>query len=299
MIDIRRLQLFVAVAEELHFGRAAARVGMAQPPFSQQIRRLERELGVELLLRNSRRVSLTAAGEELLRSARDLIARRDAVVDRVRRTVSGDAGSLRIGFAASSAIGILAPLVRQLREELPDVALQLDDRDGADIGGAIRSGMLDAAIVRAPFRAKDLVVQELHSEPFVAVLPAAHALAGRDALTPAELAGSPFVLFPRAASPGLHDTIVGMCVGAGFSPDIVQEASAWLSVAGLVESGLGVTIAPASAARICPPTLACVAITGTADRARLAIAHGEGPLPPLVARFIEIARDAVSTSPLN
>ena len=290
MIDIRRLNLFVAVAEELHFGRAAARVGMAQPPFSQQIRRLESDLGVELLLRTSRRASLTSAGEELLRSAHDLIARRDGIVDRVRRTASGDAGTLRIGFGASSAIGILPAIVRQLREQLPDVALHLDDRDGADVAAAIQNGTLDVAIVRAPFTARNLVVQAFHSESFVAVLPADHRLAGREGVAPRELAPSPFILFPRATSPGLHDTIIGLCIADGFSPVVIQEANAWLTVVGLVESGLGITIAPASSSRICPPCVACIPIIGTTDRATLAMVHNEGAIPPLVLRFTEIVR---------
>lgn len=295
MIDIRRLKLFVAVAEELHFGRAAARVGMAQPPFSQQIRRLERDLEVRLLLRTSRRVLLTPAGEELLRLAHDLIAQRDEIVDRVRRTASGDAGTLRIGFGASSAIGILPAIVRQIREQIPDVTLHLDDRGGADVAAAIRTGTLDVAIVRAPFTARNLVIQPLYSEPFVAVLSAGHALAGREAVTPRELALSPFILFPRAASPRLHDTIIGLCIADGFSPVIIQEANTWLTVVGLVESGLGITIAPASASRVCPSAVACIPIVGSTDRAALAIVHDEGATPPLVSRFIEIVKATIPT----
>lgn len=293
MIDIRRLQLFVAVAEELHFGRAAARIGMAQPPFSQQIRRLERDLGVELLFRTSRRVSLTPAGEELLCSAQDLIAQRDTIVGRVKRTARGDVGTLRIGFAASSAIGILPAIVKQLREKLPEVVLHLDDRDRDDIGTAIHRGTLDVAIVREPFEFKNLVSSVLHSEPFVVVMPASHILADRKTVTPYELAGSPFILFPRAASPGLHDTIIGVCIAAGFSPVIVQEANAWLSVLGLVESGLGITIAPASSARICPPGVICIPILGTDDLGKLAIVHAEGPMQPLVSRFRDVAEATI------
>lgn len=295
MIDFRRLDLFVAVAEELHFGRAAARVGMAQPPFSQQIRRLERDLGIELLLRTSRRVSLTPAGAELLRSAYDLIARRACLVDRVRRAASGDTGTLRIGSAASSAIGILPAIVRQLREQLPDVVLHLDDRDGADIAAAIRIGTLDVAIVRAPYTASNLVVQPIHSEAFVVVLPLGHALAGREALRPRDLALSSFVLFPRAVSPGLHDTILGMCIADGFSPVIIQEANTWLTVVGLVESGLGITIAPASASRACPSAVTCIPLLGTTDRATLAMVHDEG-VSPLLSRFIEIVKATIPRS---
>lgn len=224
-------------------------------------------LGRRSLLRTSRRVSLSPAGTELLRSAQDLIARRDHIVERVKRTASGDAGTLRIGYAASSAIGILHAIVQRVREQLPDVVLRLDDCDGADFGAAIRAGALDAAIVRAPFLTSGVVVEALHSESLVAVLPVDHPLSERDTLAPRDLADSHFILFPRAASPGLHDTIIGPCITAGFSPAIVQEAGAWLSVVSLVESGLGITIAPASTSRHCPPGVACVPIVG-ADKGR-------------------------------
>lgn len=294
MIDIRQLELFVAVAEELHFGRAANRIGMAQPPFSQQIRRLEQRIGAALLERTSRRVSLTPAGAALLQEARDLITRRDSMIDRVRRTATGDAGTLRIGFAASSVIGILPIVVRQVRIKLPGVVLHIDDRDAIDFSAAIRGGLLDAAIVRAPILARGLKVETIHSEPFVAVLPDAHPLARREHVAPAELAGSPFILFPRSASPGLHDTIVGLCVEAGFSPVIVQEVSAWMSVAGLVESGLGITIAPASAARMCPLGVRLVPFTDTNARAELALIHNGDDMSPLASRFRDIVTAAVS-----
>ncbi len=203
MIDLRQLELFVAVAEELHFGRAAARSGISQPPFSQQIRGLEHDLGVALLHRTSRHVALTPSGTVLLAEARDLIARRDRIVDTVRRTAGGDAGTLRIGFAASSAVGVLPIIVRQVRHALPDVILRIDDRDGIDIASAIRTGALDAAIVRGPFQASDVTVETLCRDGLVAVLPASHPLAGHDELAIDDLARDHFILFPRTAAPEL------------------------------------------------------------------------------------------------
>lgn len=294
MIDFRQLNLFIAVAEELHFGRAAARVGMAQPPFSQQIRRIERTLGIELLDRTSRRVSLTSAGAALLLEARDLIARRDRAIDTVRRTSIGDAGTLRLGFSASSAVGLLPLIVRQAREDLPGVTLQIDDRDGTDIPAALRSGALDAAIVRAPFSADGLITETLHRDAFVAVLPMTHPLASEHEIALEGLADSPFILFPRTASPGFHDTIIGLCYSAGFSPDIAQEANAWLSVVGLVESGLGVTIAPALAAYACPPGVKPIALTGLQKRAEIVIAYRKGDDSQLLRRFQAVARSAVA-----
>jgi len=295
MIDFRQLDLFVAVAEELHFGRAAARVGMAQPPFSQQIRRIERTLGAVLLDRTSRRVSLTPAGAALLIEARHLIARRDRAIDTVRRTSIGDAGTLRLGFSASAAVGLLPLVVRHVRQNMPGVTLLIDDRDGTDIPAALRSGALDAAIVRAPFSADGLIVETLLRDAFVAVLPVTHPLASEHEIAVEDLADSPFILFPRSASPGFHDTVISLCAGAGFSPDIVQEANAWLSVVGLVESGLGVTIAPAMAASACPPSVKPIALTGSHKRAELALASRKGDHSQLIARFRLVARSAVTS----
>ncbi len=295
MIDFRQLDLFVAVAEELHFGRAAARVSMAQPPFSQQIQRIERTLGVGLLDRTSRRVSLTPAGAALLVEARDLIAMRDRAINTVRRTSIGDAGILRLGFSASAAVGLLPLIVRQARKDLPGVTLHIDDRDGTDIPAALRSGALDAAIVRAPFSADELMTETLHRDAFVAVLPGTHPLASEQDVAVGDLAHSPFILFPRIASPGFHDTIISLCSNAGFSPKIVQEASAWLSVVGLVESGLGVTIAPAMAANACPPGVKAIALRETKARAELVIAYRKGDPSLLVGRFLSVARSAVAS----
>lgn len=293
MIDLRQMELFVAVGEELHFGRAAARSGMSQPPFSQQIRRLERELGVALLYRTSRHVALTPGGSALLVEARELIARRDRIVDMVRRTASGDTGTLRIGFAASSAVGVLPIIVRQVRHALPDVIFQIDDRDGIDMASAIRTGALDAAIVRGPFQATDVTVETLYRDELVAVLPASHPLARHDALAINDLAREHFILFPRTGAPELYDAIIGFCLRASFSPTVVQEAGAWLSVVGLVEGGLGITIAPAMAARACPQGVVTLPLTDTSACTELLVAYRTGEMHPLVTRFRDIARSSM------
>lgn len=174
-MDFHQLRLFVAVAEELHFGRAAARVGMAQPPFSQQIRRLEQQLGVRLLERTSRRVSLTPGGMHLLGEARDLLARRERIADGTRRAGDEVGVALRLGFAASSALGLLPGIVRGLRAASPGISLHLDDRGDIDVAAALRTGDLDVAIVRGPFAATGVTTEIALREPFVAVVPFDHA----------------------------------------------------------------------------------------------------------------------------
>lgn len=295
-MEFRQLQLFVAVAEELHFGRAAARIGMAQPPFSQQIRRLEAELGVELLARTSRRVSVTAAGERLLEEARALLARRAEVVTSVQRAADGETGVLRVGFSASSAFGVLPAIVLRFRARFPDVKLELDDSEALHAGAALAAGELDLAIVRAPFRHDGVTVERLLRERFVLALPARHPRARQRVVALASLASEPFVLFPRHSAPGLHDTVTSMCLAAGFSPNILQEASSWPSVIGMVEAGLGLTIAPRSSQALRPKGVVFRPLSGAPRHAELVVAFA-GPRPsPAAQHFRVLAHETVSRS---
>ncbi|QDE88912.1 LysR family transcriptional regulator [Myxococcus xanthus] len=295
-MEFRQLQLFVAVAEELHFGRAAARIGMAQPPFSQQIRRLESELGVELLTRTSRRVALTAAGSRLLEDARALLARRADVIHSVQQAASGETGTLRVGFAASSAFGVLPHIVLRFRTRFPKVKLELDDSETLDVGAALASGELDIAIIRAPFRHEGLTVERLLQERFVLALPARHPRARQRVVALSSLANEPFVLFPRHSAPGLHDLVTSMCLGAGFSPNILQEASSWPSVVGMVEAGLGLTIAPASSQALCPKGVVFRPLSGAPGHAELVVAFPGTRPAPAAQHFRVLAHEAVSRS---
>jgi DNA-binding transcriptional LysR family regulator len=295
-MEFRQLQLFIAVAEELHFGRAAARIGMAQPPFSQQIRRLETELGVELLTRTSRRVALTAAGARLLEEARALLARRTDVVHAVRQAASGEEGTLRVGFAASSAFGVLPDIVSRFRKRFPKVKLELNDSETLEVTAALASGALDLAILRGPLRHEGLTIERLLRERFVLALPARHPRARQQVIALSSLANEPFVLFPRHSAPGLHDLVTSMCLAAGFSPNIHQEASSWPSVVGMVEAGLGLTIAPASSRALCPKGVVFRALSGAPGLAELVVAF-PGPRPsPAAQHFRVLAHEVVAQS---
>lgn len=293
-MEFRQLQLFVAVAEELHFGRAAARVGMAQPPFSQQIRRLESELGVELLTRTSRRVALTPAGSRLLEDARGLLTRRADVITTVRQAARGETGTLRVGFAASSAFGVLPDIVLRFRQRFPAVKLELDDRETLNVGVALTTGELDLVIVRAPFQHEGVTVERLLRERFLLGLPARHPRARQKVVPLASLANEPFVLFPRHSAPGLHDTVTSMCLGAGFSPRVVQEAGTWTSVIGMVEAGLGLTIAPMSAQALRPKGVVFRALRDAAGYAELSIAFAGKQPSPAAAHFRAMAHEAAA-----
>lgn len=251
-MDFRQIELFLAVADELHFGRAALRLGMAQPPLSQQIMRLEKSLGVRLFERTSRSVALTSAGHQLVKNGRDLLERRGEARSSVQRAASGEIGCLSIGFAASSALGLLPDLISRFSGAYPLVELQVREGSVQNHAQALLEGRLDLAIVRGPFRHESLVIHTLLSEPIVAVLKASSlgALTGQIRLR--DLAEEPFLMFERSAAPGLHDALTGMCRNAGFTPSIRQSADSWPSIAALVSAGLGVALAPASAALLLP-----------------------------------------------
>lgn len=288
-MDLRRLQMFVAVAEELHFTRAAERLSMAQPPLSQQIRRLERELGVRLLTRTSRKVELTAAGRQLLEGARELFAKRSEVVNAVKRAAGGETGVLRLGAGASAAFGVIARLVRAFRSAYPDVAVELDELESDSIIAGLILGELDVAIIRGPFSHAELATRPLLREPLQLVIPSHHRLANCREADLRAFADEEFILFPRHSAPGLHDSITSLCLAAGFSPRIRQEAQSWASIVGLVGAGLGCTIAPESAAAIKSDDVLFKPIKGLRAEAELMLACHAKSVTPAAKRFIEVA----------
>ncbi|SFJ65069.1 DNA-binding transcriptional regulator, LysR family [Bosea sp. OK403] len=263
MIELRHFRYFVAVAEEGHVTRAAARLGIQQPPLSQQIRALEREVGAQLFRRLPRGVELTDAGRTLLEKARLVLSDVDLALDAARRTARGEQGGLVIGFTSSAAFHpLVASVVRLLRQTAPGVTLALREGNTSDLIGELRSERLDAAFVRSPVeRPVGLVVEPLLAEEMLVALPDQHAIAerlakrsgqgmleGRIAL--AELAEETFILYRRPSGPGLYDSIIAACRAAGFSPRIGQEAPQMVSTLSLVAAGLGVSVIPASMARL-------------------------------------------------
>jgi DNA-binding transcriptional LysR family regulator len=244
---LRRLPYFVAVAEELHFGRAARRLNLAQPPLSQQIRRLEAEVGFPLFERRQagpRRVALTPAGAALLDAARRALALAADGVEAARRAGRGESGALTLGFAASVMLTPVAGVVRAYRERYPGVQLRLREMVTSVQVQALRAGEIDAGFLREPPAAPDLAAEPVLRESFAVAIPARHALAARRELPLGALAAEPFVLFPREAGPAFHDQIVTLCAAAGFTPRVVQEAVEWQTVIGLVATGLGVSVVP-------------------------------------------------------
>lgn len=247
MPELRRLRYFVAVAETLHFGRAAARLSMSQPPLSRQIQQLEQQLGAALFRRSKRRVELTDAGAWLLDEARRLLAQAESLAARTRRAASGETGRLTLGFISTVDYSILPGLLGAYRGAHPGVTLELRELTGDIQLGELHEGRIDAGMLLAPVEDAALATLPLLREPLIAALPADDAMARTHRrLSLASLARRPFIIFPRAAAPGLYDTIVEFCREAGFAPRVAQEAIQMQTIVSLVSAGLGVALVPAS-----------------------------------------------------
>jgi DNA-binding transcriptional LysR family regulator len=246
---LRHLGYFVAVAEELHFGRAAARLHMAQPPLSQRIQALERELGVRLFERSPRRVELTSAGRLLLEEARELLGRVDALRQVMDRARLGEVGTLRAGVPPDATGPVIAALVGAFRERCPDVRLELSEIAGAEQLRGLADRTLDVGILRHPFDAAWLEVGPVLHQPLGALLPRESPLARRRRLRLADLAAQDLVLFPRSAAPALYDELLSACGRHGYVPERVHHAANPEFALGLVLAGSGVALTEPAAAR--------------------------------------------------
>ena len=242
-MDLRQLRYFVAVAEELHFGRAALRVGIAQPPLTQQIQKLEATLGCSLLVRR-RKTVLTPAGGVLLEQARRILQQADDAVDATRRAGRGESGQLSVGAPPSVMLSALPAIIRRYRRQYPGVHFALRELSTSAIEEALRTGEIDLGFLREVAPAGPLTAEVVFEEPVVVALPALHRLAGIRELKLPALRGEPFVFFPRRLGPAFYDKLISFCTEAGFLPGVVQEATQWQSIICLVEAGMGISLAP-------------------------------------------------------
>ena len=287
-LDFRALRYFVAVAEELHFTRAAERLYIAQPALSEQIRRLEAELGVELLRRTTRKVELTAAGEEFLSRARRILAEADEALAEASRAARGETGSIRVATGATAGIELVPRLLRAFREERPQVHLDLRQSDWEDYSAGLRGGSTDAAFVWLPFEHEGLRLAELHVEPRVVALEAAHPLAAERELRMAQLVDEPW---PWADTDPLAAAFwTGADYGGGAEP---RRGPTIRSMEGLLEgvrAGLCVATIPRSQARA--SAWPGIAFRPVADLtpATLALGWRAADETPVVQALVEIAR---------
>lgn len=251
VIDLRLLRQFIAVAEELHFHRAARRLAMSQPPLTVAIRRLEAEIGATLIERGNRTVALTAAGAALLQEARVLLRQADHAVLAARDAAAGRIGTVRLGYVGSAMYSRLPVAIRVFRRSQPGVRLELREATTAAQLAALHAGELDVAITIPPFGGEHgLQVQRFDTDRLAIALPVAHRLAGQDLVRLGELAGKPIVLWPGREGRGFYDRAVRLCAAAGFVPEVVQEAHGMHAVLSLVAVETGVSIVPAGMASV-------------------------------------------------
>jgi DNA-binding transcriptional LysR family regulator len=241
-MELRHLQYFVVLADTLHFGRAAAKLHISQPPLSRQIALLEEELGVQLFDRSTRNVELSVAGRQFLADATDILA----AVTRARRNAlaasAGRHGELSVGFMFAAAYSVVPGLTRAYTSKFPDVELKLSESIPTLLTDDIRGGKIDVAIMYPPENSDGLVVREVYREPLVVALPTGHALTSRKVVAVDDLRHESFLISPRSASAYIYDTIVGHCKRSGFTPKIRLETNFQQTIVNLVGQHLGVAL---------------------------------------------------------
>jgi len=291
-MELRHLRYFVAVAEELHFSRAAARLHIAQPPLSQQIRHLERELGVALFNRTRRHVELTAAGRAFLDESRRVLLQAERAARIAQRAGRGEIGQLAVAFVPSADLDLLPRVLRAWGARFPDVELDLQALLPVAQLEALAGGRIQVGLVRLPVAAgSEVIVECIQSEPLVAALPLRHRLAKRARVRVADLAGDTMMMFPRQVAPGYYDMLISAFRGAGFTPRVFHPASMQTNLA-LVSAGLGVSLLPASIRNLRRTGVVYRPLASPVPRVELAVAYRRHDHSPIVLAFLEMVRSA-------
>ncbi|MBY4868502.1 LysR family transcriptional regulator [Burkholderia sp. Bp9017] len=293
--DLRQWRYFATVADERHFGRAAERLSMTQPPLSQAIRSLEDALGVALFVRTKRSVALTAVGAALLPDVRRLLASADALPPLARRLARGEAGSLSLAFVSTADYGLLPALLRAFGARYPQVRLQLAEATSDVQIDELVAGRIDAGLVIPPVpprHAAGLSYLPVVREPLVVAMPASAAPdAGEDEpVHLAEVAALPLVIFPRRLAPGFYDIITGCYGAAGETPRIGQEAIQMQTIVSLVSAGMGVALVPQSLRNLRRTGVVYRPLAGDAPVVETGLVWRTGDVSPVLAGFIDVVR---------
>jgi DNA-binding transcriptional LysR family regulator len=297
-MELRHLTAFVAVAEELHFGRAAKRLQMAQPPLSQQIRRLEKELGIQLFERNTRSVRLTSAGESFLQPVRTVLDDLDAAVRAAKAAGRGEYGRVTIGFAGASSHETLPLLTRAVRAAHPALELVMRGQTYADVAlDRVADGSLDLGFVRLPVTRPGVAYRVIDEEELVCALPSDHPLARLECVPIGVLAEEPFVSFPDNTGSTVRDAMVGACEAAGFNPRVVQEAPDSYTILALVAAGVGVTLTVTSVQHIQQNGLVYRPLAGPPGQRRLEPDRRADTASAALRAVLAVAEEALPTPP--
>lgn len=292
-MELRHLRYFVAVAEELHFGRAATRLHIAQPPLSRQIRQLEEELGVTLLDRSKRRVELTPAGRTFFVEARRVLTQSERAVRAAQRTSRGDLGPLSLGFVPAADLDLLPRALRLCRTRYPSFEVELHPMTRCQQADALRSGRIQMGLVLLPFDDGSSAVEPLVREPLVAVLPDGHRLARRDRVRMTDLRDETIVSFPRAPRGRDHMT-ESACRQAGFEPRLAYATDRIETNLSLVAAGIGVSLLPASIRNLKRVGVVYRPLLPPAPHVELAVTYPSDAASPSVTTFLQVLRDVTA-----
>jgi DNA-binding transcriptional LysR family regulator len=295
MVELRHLRYFIAVAEELHFSRAAERMHMAQPPLSAAIRQLERDLGVDLFIRTTREVKLTEAGHAFLAGARRTLADAERAAEDAKRAAAGELGRLRIAYSWSARFETLPALGRAFRASHPSIDLLAQEMWNARMPPAFANGSIDVALSLCPEIAAELELAPIRKERLVALLPEAHPLTREEAIPLSSLADDEFVLFPREIAPRLHDAFVSLYRRAGFEPRVRNESFHTGWDLGVLAEIPAVALAPQTAADGLPDGIVAVALSEPTDSLETCVVWRSDDPSPVVGAFVEVARSAFPT----
>ncbi len=294
-MELRHLRYFVAVAEELHFGRSAERLHMTQQPLSQQIRQLETELGVLLFHRNKRRVQLTEPGLAFLGEARQILQKAAQAIDMVRQVAQGESGRLKVGFSGFATYSILPKVLRIFRERFPQVELELEEMTTSVQVQALQDHQIHLGLMIPPVPDATLTLELILREPFVVILPETHSLATEPELALRALANESFILVSRHLEPGYYDQCISLFQQAGFSPKVIQKASQKQTILGLVSAGMGVSLAPASIRNIRRTGVLYTTLITPMSEVELAAVWRQDEPSPILQKFLEVIREIVDS----
>jgi DNA-binding transcriptional LysR family regulator len=291
-MELRHLRYFIAVAEELHFTRAAERLGIKQPPLSLQIRQLEQEIGTPLFRRLTRGVELTESGILLLEKARHILRDVEQAKVSVQRRARGETGRIRLGFAGATYFNPLIPaLVADYRLKYPQVAISPEQNPTPHLIAGLNNGEIDLAFIRPSVGDSDgLGIDLVVEEPMLTVVPVTHHLTRKGSVPLAAFANETWILHPRSIGPGLYDEIIAACHRAGFSPKVGQEASAIPSAVHMVAAGFGISIIPESLQQIHAPGVAYIRIRGDRPRAPISLAYRRNDQSAAVRNFVALVK---------
>lgn len=287
-MELRHIRYFLAIAEERHFTRAAAKIGIGQPPLSQQIKDLEAEIGARLFRRVAHGAELTVAGEAFLEGVKEMPALAERAAKAARRASRGETGSIRVGFTPSSAFNVVvAATIRAFRRAYADVDLTLEEANTTRLVAGLQDGSFDAVFLRpSVIGSEAFQLHLLSEEPMLVMLPASHPAAAQKEVDLAALSKDTFLMVPRSFGATFHDSIIGACRMAGFEPVIGQIAPVIGSIVILVAAELGVSIVPASMSRLQVEGVAYRAIAGDAPTDAVALANRRGETSPIVQNFV-------------